>query len=354
MFKEIICPDPAYEQLKKSGLMDRILSEPVKSTIAHSLLYNSLEDSLDDIGEKLMANSNGEYASVYNELLHCEGDADSDALFHEFESLLKRHPVYLGHLALGEDILKYEEFGFPNRKSLERAITSFCIGERHEFRNYGDNWAWRNNGFKNEISRNEHGDLSVSQMDSSGEDYLDKTLFGDVRIFESMKETTSDGFGLYQDWSSFLGSLLKYSEKIGMSEIPEIANWKETLEEIGGGTSGFYTEAFGGLSGTESYAHMLMYNPLMCDGEELEMRPFLVLNRDSSTLPFFQDGKLLYLRKDENGDIELNTRPFENDRFRKVVEYNSEDLSNAMRATLKYFARSREMIPAIMNEFGRK
>lgn len=357
MFDRIICPDAAYEQLKKSGLMDRILNEPVKSVLRDSLLYSSLMDNLVEVKKKLISGQlNTEKISMYKDLLACENEFYSNDLMmaSDFEPFLKKHPAYLGHIALGEDVLKYEKFGFGDRKSLEEAVTSFCVGERHEFGCFNEDWVWRKNGFKNEISRNMHGDLFVSQMDSSGKDYLNESLFGDVRIFDSMRKADSLGFGAYQDWSEFLVSLLKYSEKVGMSGIREIVNWEDTLEEIGGGRGGNYTEAFGGLSGTEFTAHLLMDRPLICDGEELKSLPFLVSNRDSYAIPFFQDGKLLYLRKDESGDIKLNIRPFEKDSFSKIVEYGPEDLPNAMRATLKYFARSREMIPAIMNEFNKK
>ena len=356
MIDRIICPDAAYEQLKESGIVDRILSEPVKSAVRGSLLYKFIEEgAIDDARKKLVAGRlDLESISMNKELLELGSDFEAeDMLDMDFESLLERHPVYLANLVLGEDVLKYEKFGFSDRKALEEAVTSFCLGERHEFLPDA-NWIWRSGGFKNEILRNMHGDLFVSQMDSSGESYLDKTLFGDVGIFDCMKKVDYHGFGAYQDWSEFLGSLLKYSEKIGMSGIPEIADWEGVLEEVGGGSSGNYSESFGGNSGAEFSASIIMNRSLMCYGEDLEALPFLVSNRKSFALPFFQDSKLLYLRKDEGGDIELDDRLFENDKFLKVVEYGPADLPDAMRATLKYFAREREMIPAIMNEFRGK
>lgn len=360
MFDKVICPDSAYEQLKKSGIVDIILEKKTKQLIGDVLLNRYLDDNIiDNVYDVLKVNrfnSKNEKILMYEDLAICNLDYTTGEFtgFGDFDSLLVKHPVYLGHLVLGERLLKYKEFGFNTGKCLENAVTSFCVGEKHEFSSCADEWVWRNNGFKNKIYRNLHGDLSVSQMDSSDRNYKERTLFGDVRVFDCMKRVNSFGFGAYQDWSEFLGSLLKYSEKVGMSDIQEISNWKGTLENIGGGTSGFYTEAFGGCCNADFNAHMLMDSQLMCDGKKLEKSPLIILNQNTSTVPFFKDGKLMYMKQDKDGDIEFDGKYFEGKRFSKVVEYNPDDLSHAMKGTLKYFARSREMIPAIMNEFNKK
>ncbi len=60
------------------------------------------------------------------------------------------------------------------------------------------------------------------------------------------------------------------------------------------------------------------------------------------------------MQQNENGDIEFGGRYFKEKLFSKVVEYGPKDLPHAMRGCLKYFARSRDMIPSIMNEFNKK
>lgn len=360
MFGRIICPDPAYEQLKKSGVVDMILDKTTKQLVGDVLLHRCLSnDVIGDAFDVLRTNRfnfKNEKILMCEDLISCNTDYDAgdNIGFGDFDSLLIRHPVYLGHLVLGENFLKYREFGFNSRVSLEKAVTAFCIGERHEFNFCTDEWVWRNGGFKNEIYRNIHGDLSVSQMDSSGKDYKESTLFGDVRVFDCMRRVDSFGFGAHQDWSEFLTSLLKYSEKVGMSDIREIVDWRGTLKDIGGNSQGARTEALGGCCNAAFNAHMLMDSQLMCDGEKLEKFPLMIWNQNTGTVPFFRDGKLVYMKQGEDGNIEFEGRYFKGKRFSKVVEYSPDDLPHAMRGTLKYFAKSREMIPAIMNEFKKK
>jgi len=351
MFEKVICPDPAYEQLEKSGIARRILEKGEE--VGDVFLFNCLGDCDFEVDR---SGSQSDKTILDEDLMRCKIEYDdSEDLFHDrFESFLFAHPVYLGNLVLGDDLLRHEDFGFGKRSDLEMAITSFCLGEKHKFRCFSEEWVWRNNGLKNNINRNMHGDLYVSQTDSSGRDYVEKTLFGDARIFYCSKNVEFSGFGAYQDWSEFLGSLLKYSEKVGMSGIDEIVNWRGVLEGIGGGTSGFYTEAFGILSSAEHSAHMLMEGELMGEDTKLESLPIFVHNRDSFTVPYFKGENLLYLGQNKNGDGKFDGKFFEGKRFSKVVEYGPRDLPHAMKGCLKYFARSREMIPAIINEFLKK
>lgn len=360
MFGKIICPDLAYEQLKKSGVVDLILNETAKKSVKNTLLNRCIDDNIINNASGILKinrfNSKDEKIIMYEDLVNCNTDYNTDefAGFSDFNSLLTRHPAYLGYLVLGEDILKYKDFGFNNGTSLEKAVTAFCIGEKHEFNFRADEWVWRNNNFKNEIHGDVHGDMTISQTDSSGRDYEERTLFGDERIFDCMKKVNSFGFGAYQDWSEFLVSLLKYSEKVGMSDIQEIADWKGTLEEIGGGFSGACAEAFGRCCNAKFNARMLMDSQLMCDGEKLKISPLTIWNQNTGTLPFFRDGKLIYMKQDKEGGAKFNERYFKLKRFSKVVEYSPDDIPHAIKGTLKYFARSRKMIPAIMNEFNRK
>lgn len=362
MFEKFICPDPAYEQLKISGVTDIILKGKKKDLVRDILLDRNIGDDFRFNKARNFILSNlfkikTQKLLMYEDLVKSERDFDiaEGMLFGGFDSFLAQHPVLLGHAVLGDNLLKYEKFGFGSRVGLEKAITGFCLGERNQFGLWNDEWTWRNAGFKNNIFRNMHGDLYVSQKDSSGKDFIDNTLFGKVRVFDSIKKAETFGFGAYQDWSQFLVSLLKYSEKIGKSDIPEISNWQEVLDEVGG-TSGAYAEAFGGLDAPESHAHTLMDEELMSyRGMDDKGWPITVSNRNQYALPFFKDDKLTYFVQDEEGEFEFNFgRFFKDKRFSKAVEYNPDDLPEAMRGTLKYFARSREMIPAIMNEFNRR
>jgi hypothetical protein len=357
MFNRIICPDPAYEQLEKSGLTKVILDK--KRIISDELISSCYDDKIISRAKSSLRKNRfrakNEKIMIAEDLVELGFDCDNKNIFTswDYKNLLEKHPAYLSHLILGYNVLRYREFGFSDRRSLEKAITSFCLGESHEFYSGNDEWVWRANGRKNIINRNIHGDLSVSQSDSSGKDYMDKTLFGTSRVFDCMKEEDSLGFGAYQEWSEFLTSLLQYSKKVGLDGINEIVNWKETLEKIGG-RGGDWAESFGSRSNCEFSAKILMDYQFMCDGDVMRKFPLTIPNRNMHTVPIFRDEKLLYVKEDEDGNVVLNGKYFEGKKFSKVVEYNAEDLPQAMRGCLKYFARSREMIPAIMNEFMKK
>jgi hypothetical protein len=359
MFEDIICPDPAYTQLKASGVVDVILGK--KDIIDDELLstYCNIE-VVDDAREFIRENNSkarSEKTIIREEIIDfskkCEDRFNDISFSRDYTKILGENPGYLSFLLLGDDVLKYGECGFTDRGSLEKAVTSFCLGERHEFNSINDEWVWRANGNKNSVYRNMHGDLYVSQIDSSGKDYWDQTLFGDTRVFDCMKKVDNSGFGAYQEWSEFLTSLLQYSKKVDMDGIDEIVNWEGTLEEIGG-RGGNWTESFGGRRGCEFSARILMDSQLMSSEEKMKKLPLVVNNLRTYTVPFFEDGKLMYLREDEEGDVGIEGKIFEGKKFSKAVEYRSEDLPNAMRGCLKYFARSREMIPAIMGEFLKK
>jgi hypothetical protein len=311
MFGEIVCPDPAYEQLKKSGLIDiiKMKSDVVSSELIDSYPRDYIVGNAKAFLRNNPVNFKGEKFMVLKDLLAVDvatSDEDYFGSSSDYNKLLVKHPTYLTVALLGNDIFKYREFGFRDRGQLEEAVVSFCFGEKYDFLTGSDQWNWRSNGKKNNIFRNVHGDLSVSQYDCSGKDYLEDTLFGKERVIECTKRPESSGFGAYQDWSEFLVSLLHYSKKIGREGIDEIKNWRGVLKEIGGGRGGFYTEAFGGRNDCDFSAHMLFLSQFMSAGEKLEEIPFTIPNRGGRTIPFF-DGEesLLYLRESEDGNMPL-------------------------------------------------
>ena len=352
MFGRVVCPDVAFDRLKESGIIEELTNHSNRNIISSLLVksFDGLPEPEEIVEENALRNSISEKDERDNDLLKfwedyldSNGCGDSDLLFHD-------NPVVLPYLTLGDKVFDYVEKGFPNRRDLEKAVTSFCLGERRLFWN-NDEWVWRNDGVKNVITRDMHGDMYACQFDCSGKYKKINGLFGEIEEFDTMNVVSSIGIGAYQDWSEFLVSLLRFSEKIGMREIPEIVNWEETLESIGGGRGGAYT--VGGSS--EWSVGLLMKSQLICKGENLKFFPISICpgpQRDSY-MPYYEDGSLTYIIKSSEGENLGRKEPaFEGVKFDRRISYNAEDLPEALKATYKYFARDRSLIPMIMDRFN--
>lgn len=132
--------------------------------------------------------------------------------------------------------------------------------------------------------------------------------------------------------------------------MPEIVNWREVLESIGGGVGTATAECLSG-SGSDFGFDLLLELPIFSN-EEIKISPLFIFgDSESITLPYFQEGKLLYLRKRENGEYDFHS-PFVKGKYSKVVEYIPEDLPEILKATYKYFARDRTYLHRIMDWFN--
>ena len=270
--------------------------------------------------------------------------------FDEFREFFINNPVFFGALILEKEVLDYTNYSFPSRRSLEESISSFILGEREINRDSSGDYFWRNNNLKNLISLNQHGDLYASQTDISGKEWVNLFLepeFDTLKINPKAKK-----IGAYQDWSSFLISTLKYSEKIGKSRMPEIVNWKNVLNETGSiGTS--TTESLGG---TNNSLEFIIDSPIMVKEEKLTSFPLKVHDQVSSFWPYVEDNKLIYLSVDEKGEpIDcLKDTSFNEVNFSRTITYDKDDLPHILKATYKFFARDRSLLPKIMGWFLEK
>ena len=103
---------------------------------------------------------------------------------------------------LGKEVLNHDTFGFPSRRMLEEAITSFCIGERI-WSTFDDTYIWRNGDCKNEISNHYHGDLHFFQIDVSGNER--KGLFWNEYDCSKDVRDCSKGINSHHgSWGDFL------------------------------------------------------------------------------------------------------------------------------------------------------
>src|SRR3989338_503934 len=357
----VVCPKPAYDRLDKSGLIRLIKSK--KRQITDLLLLGDFEGeigTLVNLARTNFLNTDkriSERSEMFRDIVEFDLGLDEEnfgAPSNMREELTLKHPSLLAYLILGEKVFDFEKLGFPTRRSLEKSIASFCIGER--LWSFGDKeWIWRRGDFRYEISQNVHGDLYAHQIDVSGKDYIEKTLLGDWNIFDTLKlhNRAFQGIFAYQDWSQFLVASLKYAEAIGKSKMPEIAQWKEVLNKVGAvGTATAECE-FGG-SGGDFSTEILFDNDIIIEGKGSEKFTLCVYgDGNNDFVPYVNNGNLCYLFKDKEGEIELQDhgRFFENGRYKKVLEYAPEDLPEVLKATYRFFARDRSMLPKIMNKF---
>lgn len=384
MFDDLVCPRPAYERLEANGLIKRILKKDTREAVDDILLHSN---PYDYEGEKTVLSfikkgaDNGiptlspfsgrvmqEHTEMFRNINAFYQEFDTEPFeggFEHFESLLVKYPDFLGYLALQNDLPeKYSQFGFPTRKSLAEAVTSFCIGETELIRNWGNEIAWRNRNFKNVIFLNEHGDLYAGQIDVSGKDEFIQTLFGPVNVFDTMKQIPErKAVHAYQDWSQFLIATLKYAQQIGMADMPEITRWREHLEKFGGGVGTNTAEAMfgsGGLERTMIENEMQEAEITTCGVKIKESKkwPLTISSRESTFFPYLRR-KLIYLKEIKDGKEkqkgfkipEFEGTTLADSRFEKTLQYDETDLPLILGATYKFFARDRTLLPVIMNIF---
>jgi len=354
----IECLNPAYEKIRNSEVYKKISNK--EELIYHTLLYKSpyiegSEKMFDNVRNFYFDKDRGisEKSKVFEDIVKLERDIDEKNYFSpmDFEKALLNHPCFLSYIILENEIFDYKKFNFSSLRSLSEAITSFCIGER----SFSDQYVWRLNGFKNCIMKNSHGDLFAGQDNVSGNISLEKTLFDDEEIFNVFSDVRGSGISAYQDWSAFLVASLKYAEYIGKEKMREIVNWKEVLEEAGGGVGTNAAEAEFGTDFSDFDLNFLMKHSIFQDGIKLESFPLHLYSQgEIRSYPYFSEGKLLYLIEDERGEILMEnlSNVYKDKKFYKGLEYSEKDLPHILTATYKYFARDRSKMYKIMNRFN--
>jgi len=364
---DVECPTPAYERLKNAGLIDRILEK--REIIHYMFLYNypfpeKEEKRLIGWAQKVFFDPNrgiSDRSEVARDILELtlEYDQKEDS-FHRLDKVREdviHHPSVLARIVLGDDVFGFRQYGFPSRRSLEEAIASFCVGEYSTIMGWGrEEHVWRNGNNKNRISLNMHGDLYASQVDVS--DPEDPSFFGEMLFDAIKKEAEAKAIHAYQDWSDFLIASLRYAQAIGKARIPEIVNWRGVLKETGAvGTN--TAEAMFGSGGMDPIP-WLMERPILRSDTQPTDWPICVTYHASEGIYFLpyvdmDTRRLLYLAEDKNGDIEFPLGRFsEGKKYSVRINWDEEDLPHILRATYRFFARDKSLLPRIMDSFLRE
>jgi hypothetical protein len=354
------CLNPAYNRIVNSSLLGKILDK--REILYNVLLYDSIYvDGTEPIFKKAekvyydKCRKISERSEFSQDILLLEKDLEEICFRSDFEKYLIDHPSFLGQIILGDEIFDYHKFNFPSLKSLEKSLASFCVGEKHLLKISDNKDVWRNKEIKNEISLCMHGDLHVSQTNVFGSEFLDRTLFGNQKVFEIYNNFEFKGHGLYayQDWSTFLVSTLEFARYLGKKEIPEIIEWRSYLESLGGGVGTATSEAMFGTNFSDFDVKFLFErNVLRDDLDKIEMFPIVISGRgDNYKLPYLNEGKLSYLIDEDTGNINFG-KFFGGKNFSKTVEYDEDDLIPVLTAIYKYFARDKTKMYKIMDYFN--
>jgi hypothetical protein len=279
---------------------------------------------------------------------------------HEFmcfdkDKTLVENPALLAFAVLGKDILNPQKYGFASRRQLEESIASFCIGEHWNLGyTYGERYVWRNRQYKNQFCNAPHGDLSLIQKNTSGYHYAFNTLFGIKEEFDTWKDTAdcSAGLSCFQNWSSFLMTVLRYAETIGKGRMPEITNWRE-IEASLDGSCPATAEA---LSGNPHHFYWLENSPILVEGKDIDTMPLMVVSGISDeafpNIPYVKDGKLFILRESKKGTITpLDKGYFKGRKYSIHMDFEESDLPDLLKGTYKLYSRDRTELPELMDAF---
>ncbi|MBT4376534.1 hypothetical protein HOD29_04125 [archaeon] len=355
------CSYPSYQRIISSDLYEKILDK--KEFISTCRLYACLSPEEGDLGDKILKESREIYLDpnrgisqeslIAKDILDLEkklGESFSPSM--NQKKYFREHPSFLTRVIL-EKNPDHKKYDFPSLKSMQKAISTFCMENDHLFSFTNEDYVWLNEKFKNTIYLNIHGDFFVSQTNIQEKETIEKTLFGQIPKFKStIINPSGNGLSSYQSSSGFLWSLLKYSEKINKNKIPEIVNWEKTLEEIGSVYTATTECMFGGgslplfLTSTEIID---LENPI----QKVLSPTISPLSESISYTPAIdKEKKLLFLKYDEkySGNISVKY-PRGTRTYTKTLEFTKNDLPDLLKATYRLFTRDKTILPKIMKHF---
>lgn len=332
----IECSNSAYKRLQDARINAR--AKKVKESLTKIFLYRTIWEGR---ANKILEDAkNGKFdENEQRDILSLEKEVEGGLVF-RFEEPAIKHPFLVARVVFGDELECFAKYGFTSKESFAKAITGYCIGE--DVRSQPDfrKCVWRQGDYKNEVKLIDHGDMSVGQTNVSGENPED-----DSGILINPPHA---GFGLEQDWSPFLITVLKYAEALKKQNIPEIKNWAELarklrIHNMWGGNE--FVENSGEL---DSHYEMFFQRELFGFGKDA-LRVYI----KDGIIPVFDSGNLDILREDKNGSIELNMYG-SLERFTKLARYVPEDISHLLKANYQLFVRSPQTMADIMNYFIRQ
>lgn len=275
-------------------------------------------------------------------------------LFDE-EFYLKHHAILPWAMFSPEQLNKLLEY-FNDLSTTERALT-MAVLEQTSDRYIKDNlWTWNHKGKISRMFLNDHGDLSLSQVDTQVSVKEESTLFGITRTFEPVVASEEHFVCCYQDASLLLISILKFAILTGHQPTPGKLDWKQILSEVGAVATNT-SEAYGGNN--NSFLRILVDQPLFEDGREGQSpQQFPAPPRsDFSDFPRYdQETKRLEIYTTEHLE-DLPQRKIElgaggSFPASRVMYFEAEEIPQLIKGTLRLFARDRSRVKIIFELFA--
>jgi hypothetical protein len=324
----IECSNIDYNKLQAIGIEER--TKQVKEELSDIFLHKMIWDGkVNLILENARQSLDEEQEDILSLEAEIEAELESPGYIAQMDPFVIKHPFLVAQLVLGDDLDNFSQYGYSSRKDLANAVSAYCIGERKVIQKNREVYIWRQREYKNTVTLMDHGDMNVSQVNVEGSGVL--------------MDPPRSGYGLKQDWSSFLIPILRYAQAIGEKDIPEIKNWQELIKELRRNTWG---DDFSDFTEEELSLTMLYGRELSgtSDGN-------LKLWINSSILPHLNGRNLDILRTSETGDVEVPIFGHPQ-KFQKIANYVPEDIPHLVKANYQLYARSVNDIAKVMYWFN--
>lgn len=322
------------------------------------------------------------WSSLLNVALTEYSQDDGDAFHRKLTSL--KHPLAIAVSLFRERLMEFPRLGFASSRAFASAVAAsaellYCTNRCDEY------WLG-SDGRLTFVSRNEHGDMHVSQVALPTEQatlaaslptQLD--LFQPVTQSDEVSPALKDGalpvapiatLNQWQDWSPMLGSLLIFARKAGATNLREIAEYPTVLQEL---------DRSAAATGEAMFGTDLMFLPQFVRDEsvlDLASTPLEFPNtfcaspgeNASTYAAIYHDKKLWFplmnqltqrarsavtpetpfaecLRRELQREIE------EPATSSQVVRFSVADLPHALRATYRLFCRDPRRVEALLKLF---
>jgi len=322
-----VCTERTYDLLDKANILS--IAQNSRDGLKTLFLYRTVwEGAPKQTLEELKSSKDATLSEDLKDALDLEQKLDSGTIF-DINPVVFEHPFLVARMVLGKELDNFGNYGFNSKKDFATAVATYCMEEKDHIDKDIKRYCWRNKNFRNFVDLSTHGDLHVSQTDLS--DTTGKIVLTDP---------TREGFGIKQDWSPFLVSVLKYSQLIGKQEIPEIKNWRETAVPIR--TSNFWGSKIPDRSDDLAFGLEGMFDRGIGPSDA----PLFI---NDNTISYFRDGNLEFLREHKEGDIELYQGRL---KMKKFMTFTPDDLTHLLKANYKLYARSVSDMAQIMDHFN--
>jgi hypothetical protein len=216
---DVICSSKTYDRLENAGIVQK--SHDTKAELNSIILFRTIGDGLArQTLELLKSTRELELSDEKTDALELE-ELLEDPFCFDVKPHVFAHPYLIARMVFKDELQNYKHYGFNSKIDFARAIATYCITENRVIQSDTKLKSWRNHDYRNQVRLCDHGDLSVIQTNIQSRNNED--------IIENPE---SYGFGINNDWSLFLITVLKYAEALGKKDIPEIKNWRDFAESV--------------------------------------------------------------------------------------------------------------------------